>query len=562
MTNSTTKINDQTLETESGFSVSASKMITLKITKEIISKIRNWNGSNFDKARMFKIVDSMTKIEGKQSHYPLFSGYKTFIQQNIISNFDTVNKVLTEMNNLGIIEIGISERYNPYNHNKKLETLIISEAYQTEEPKYYTFTDSDEEYKYLLKCNDVRKTSNTKRLNDDQIVIPKEFLDLIPGEQLKSIIRDRMEGESIKSEANSSTNGRIVTIYSNLKKNLRSELIDNRTGFKLSSMDLKSSQFSFFLAYLKQRVRNENTVKEIIKLQNLQKTSDFYTFMAKEINVQRCAVKRLVMKMLCGDWRTHFSNFTTDCFKPETVEWFNNNNISIVCTWNKMMLKFKTLFPNIVAYMFSVMSNKTASKSKITIAYELQKMESQFMQELIKHSRRLSLKSGGEFQFFTVYDCIFFSSDYWAKVKKIMDDQISYWNNKKMLVCSVHEDRLPLISSSTTHLAPLVNNFSIVEQKVSIGKKEGREGGFNTNFSNHDTKNEISGTNEVSMSGANDYQGKMIIIDQIRVIDNNGSYAWMYRGTGKQQMKVSCKKMTKEQFLAKVNEKFRIGEWK
>lgn len=55
---------------------------------------------------------------------------------------------------------------------------------------------------------------------------------------------------------------------------------------------------------------------------------------------------------------------------------------------------------------------------------------------------------------------------------------------------------------------------------------------------------------------------KKVTLDQIRIVDNNGSSAWMYRGTGKQQMKASCKSKTKEAFLAMVNEKFKSGEWK
>lgn len=49
---------------------------------------------------------------------------------------------------------------------------------------------------------------------------------------------------------------------------------------------------------------------------------------------------------------------------------------------------------------------------------------------------------------------------------------------------------------------------------------------------------------------------------QVRIVDTHGSKAWMYRGTGKQQMMKSCKKYTKEQFIEIVNEKFRKGEWK
>jgi hypothetical protein len=53
-----------------------------------------------------------------------------------------------------------------------------------------------------------------------------------------------------------------------------------------------------------------------------------------------------------------------------------------------------------------------------------------------------------------------------------------------------------------------------------------------------------------------------VTIDKIREVNNNGSRAWEYRGTGKQRMKASLTKMDKKQFLDKVNEKFINGEWK
>lgn len=62
------------------------------------------------------------------------------------------------------------------------------------------------------------------------------------------------------------------------------------------------------------------------------------------------------------------------------------------------------------------------------------------------------------------------------------------------------------------------------------------------------------------VSGNNDT--KIVDESNIRQVDNNGSSAWMYRGTGNQQMKKSCKKYTKEQFIELVNEKFRSREWK
>ena len=141
----------------------------------------------------------------------------------------------------------------------------------------------------------------------------------------------------------------------------------------------------------------------------------------------------------------------------------------------------------------------------------------------------------------------------------------------------------------------------VLLEKVSI-EKEGREGGgsFNTNFfdetnETNETKNQKSlhfkkgqeeeqqdtslvkfeinetknETNETKIYTSTEGSGeplsprvKVISLDKIREINNNGSRAWKYRGTGKQEMKASCKKMTKEEFLAKVNEKFISGEWK
>ena len=557
--------NYQTLEIESGFSVSTNekKMITLKLTKEIVSKIRNMDITIFDKARMFKIMDSMTKIKNNIVEYPLFVGYKTFIQQNIIPNFDKVTEVLSMMNNNGLIVIGTSDRVNPYNKNKKLESLIVSDLFQTEFPNYYTFTESDIEYSYLEKCDDARKKSNTKRLNDDQIIIPNSFINLIPSLELQKIINDRLQGEVIHSEAMKSTNGRIVTIYSNLKKNLRAELIDNRTGLKLSSIDLKSSQFSFFLAYLIQRVTDLKTRNEVLKLQDLQKTSDFYTFMSNEINVPRCAVKRLVMKMLCGDWRTHFSNFSTECFNNDTVKWFNDNNLSIVCVWNRMMLKFKSLFPSIVYYMKKIMDKKTSTNSKITIAGELQIMESRFMAELIRYARSLSLSSHGEFQFFTVYDCIFFSSDYWNEVKRIVTNQITYWNSKRFLVCSFHEDRivatLPASQNKivATLQAPpsLINDFCVLLEKVSIEKEEEGEGSFNTNFFDNSTQtNSTQTTNEVSLSVAKVTKRKTSTISEMRP----GSY--QVKINGKRYCSNKKNNETREQFRVRLTNELGLSE--
>lgn len=64
------------------------------------------------------------------------------------------------------------------------------------------------------------------------------------------------------------------------------------------------------------------------------------------------------------------------------------------------------------------------------------------------------------------------------------------------------------------------------------------------------------------MVGDTNNDTKIIDESNVRQVDDHGSSAWMYRGTGNQQMKKSCKKYTKEQFIELVNEKFRSIEWK
>ena len=87
------------------------------------------------------------------------------------------------------------------------------------------------------------------------------------------------------------------------------------------------------------------------------------------------------------------------------------------------------------------------------------------------------------------------------------------------------------------------NNIKNIKQYNNI-EKDGREGGKRTDLCLHfsnDTK--INDT-------------------KIREVKDHGSIAWMYRGTGDQQIKKSTKKYTKEQFIKLINAKFMSGEWK
>lgn len=83
---------------------------------------------------------------------------------------------------------------------------------------------------------------------------------------------------------------------------------------------------------------------------------------------------------------------------------------------------------------------------------------------------------------------------------------------------------------------------------------------------NGDSEKE-NGRGQQEPQGATEHTGTLLSPEwtndtKIRKVNNNGSEAWMYRGTGTQQLKKSCKKFTREQFVELINQKFTTGEWK
>lgn len=589
--------------------------ITIKTTKIIIEQVTGM----FDiktAAKCLYLMNMMTRTTEVQDDFEFIEVPKSLIRHVINPKSSSVDSFLDLLESRGVVKSEITGN-NPYNKKQVLTRYILQPSFRA--VGFYTFTESHGKLYNELNKIRARQTNYSEALiNDDQILC--DFVDDIPAEEVRELFKQRKAGESICSTTSKSKNGcgRLNSIYTNMKKSIRSRLYDNQTGLPLTEIDLKNSQFRFFLAFLAKNQKISQEMKN--EIEELQQINDIYSFFAIHTGLERNMIKMLMIPMLCGKWTSHANK---KHFSDELIEKYKQFNRDLAKDFNTMFYFFDTNFNNITRYMVGVCKKRVQEGKNESISEYLQRPEAQFIRSILVDMKRMSKTNN--IQFFSVFDAIFFSTEHTEAVTEIIEEQIKKEAKKGVILkyevkeCATHEPTALLLDTKSPTVRKeeggkgenhLVGLFVCDDTKTPVTKTLDRKGEAE-GFEPQDCHNAALGDTPLSPSLAspllapstaqettildddeaaflkmmernqvkrtfswigeehdtkiNDTKindTKIITLDQIKEVLDHGSKAWMYRGTGKQQMKKSGKKFTQAQVLEIVNEKFKTGEWK
>ncbi len=244
------------------------------------------------------------------------------------------------------------------------------------------------------------------------------------------------------------------------------------------------------------------------------------------------------------------TDITREDIKINLLAWINNET---GFGYDKIDKLFDTLFPNIKQFM----KDKKYGGFNL-FNFELTRLETGLILPICKEIVK------NELTLISVHDCLMFRKKDKEQIFEIIkrhmeakDCMLLTWKEKKFNWNSSLENvaTLPASQSSKFVSVVIMKNYT---QRIILTTATAHSY-FVCNLEKDDTKNDGSTSGAIvntSLSVAK------VTIDKIREVNNNGSRAWEYRGTGNQRMKASLTKMDKKQFLDKVNEKFINGEWK
>lgn len=478
----------------------------LKINKITVDYIKSLGRSHQDNARMFSIMDMLTTakpIEDKRTDtvkyeitYKSHAGVKEYIRKHFAANHFKLEEILSLMTDKGLLVCDYKEKNH---YNASMLTVIIDSNFQI--PGVYTFTENDGEYKYLMKIKQKELTIKQNIWNDGRIGLLREDLDAVQDhiknnpkesyyQSLKNyvdILTRRLEGEDINSTVIKTRCGRYYSAFSSFPSELRKKLVDLETGIELACIDNKASQVSFLISVIAGETKNtaSQTMRaELEYLKRIQIESSFHDFMSEELSVSREVIKKLIMKLLFGDWRMHdqamlySQHVSTEnklkFFDPDTVRFFEEENLNIIDVWNNMVICFKKHFGEVYRYMIGIMKRK----SKASIADLTQKAEGRWMRDLqvqLKKLSRSEAKAGRSFQFSTLHDSVYFSAQYFDKVKEIFTEVNKNWEIYHNLSVSVHEHNpLSTAQQASQTTESLITNEETKNEKP-FGEKKDKE---------------------------------------------------------------------------------------
>lgn len=562
---------DQTLETESGFSVSKINkkglygMIMIKELEDIINsntikwtKCSKTTGENyipkFFFEKCYNILNCIVESKDGSVSGNMF--------EKIDSHYSDYLRFLTELELMECID----KNYSIYKHTSKKykvsKTILNEQKYEVKDSRLLAFKGHMEK----KKLKEFKKYNNSENVT---IGLSKKYVYEALSEHFSNLTADE-RSKNIKvaygnyCQINSGNifgaienDSRLHSNFTRIPKCIR-RLVYNNVE-ELVEFDIHATHIFLLPKTIENMLRNEEK-KKAVNLSYLSET--------RIANIRKDITSFTEMLESCFDSdvdvysefaKEYGQDITREDIKINLLSWINNET---GFGYDKIDAMFDTLFPYIKQYM------KDKKNGKFNVFnFELTRLETGLIlpicEEIVKAGMTL----------ISVHDCLMFrkkdQETIFGIIKKHMEEKectLLTWKEKNFNINS------SLISSSPTHLASLDNDlmdFDVVssyKQEIRTKKDSTQLGGpsyFVSNLIKNDTTcNGMSVANTSGTCGTSVYQGNVIEIDKIREIDNNGSRAWMYRGTGKQQMKASCKKMTKEQFLAKVNEKFRTGEWK
>ena len=443
---------------EPAFSASTWSRI-YRISSRIVDILRTKIPNAWDRARVISIFHELSREDDGAWTYLPMKGIKNYLRERIVPNHKQLNTILDVMKTLGLICLDNTEK----NHFGTVVSNMQIEL-QFQDSSFYTFTENHSETKYLKKIVPKTQKVMESRWNDGQITLPQDVLDTLDpdfdnvSEDFKALMQKRILGEDVKSVVSRAKCGRFFGTFSTLPSHIRDLLIDNNTGNRLACIDNKASQISFLVAYLRnntKRSAKDSMKSELDKLEQIQTSSSFHDFLTSSINskshtskeeeerdtpymcdISRNAIKKLVMKLLFGDWRWHdnaelFSKTISKTdkvkfFSKEVVEHFENNGWDILDVWIECVNCFKENFQSIYCYMIGIMNRK----EKNSVADITQKLEGDWMkglQEKLKVLVNAKKRAGIDLQFFTLHDAVYFSPEHFQEVRQVFMDHNKEW---------------------------------------------------------------------------------------------------------------------------------------
>lgn len=198
---------------------------------------------------------------------------------------------------------------------------------------------------------------------------------------------------------------------------------------------------------------------------------------------------------------------------------------------------------------------------------EFNKIESSIFSGAAKRLIKLGIKA------ITKYDSLIVKSKDESKAKEILDFYFQKANitNKTKIKENNYKTSNSKIQENIENLKECKRIKENREEENRQQEKEDRENTERENVENVETEHRgvHRGTGYAGAYTAlspdfdpTTLKSKVVEASQIRSVNNNGSLAWVYRGTGSQRLKVSQKKYTLDQVVEMVNKKFESGEWK
>lgn len=404
-------------------------MYDLKIDKEIIRELRQSDLSIKDRSYSLLILDRLVKRNHGKLEYPERKNLITSFRNSICNNHETIHRLLNFLNDLGLIVFYKDAERNEY--NKPKYSAQIDQNFHTN--NWYTLTENDIELKYIKAITEKKSGNRIKRQNDSQIGFPQYVLETIKDQYptYYELFSRKNDGEYLPTEVMKGNTGREYSLYTNMKRDIRKELIDLNTGKKLVNIDITSCQISLALGFIRECFKkpSKQLTEELEILESIQSTISFHTYFEKillenGINVSRECIKPLVFKMLFGNFNLHDKNY----FKKELIEKFEGNGFNIELIWEHFISEFKSRFSNVYFCLRHLSNN--AEKKGTTLAAILQRKESEFIISV----KALIKKNFKDLPFFTVFDSIYFPEEYKAKIKRLFQKVQHKWKKKNYFI--------------------------------------------------------------------------------------------------------------------------------
>lgn len=408
--------------------------VKLKLSKEIIEKLREsiWFENIKDRAIALLICDMLVNYDGNTLNYPAKNNMLTVFKKYICKDSTKIKLIIERLFKMHLICLDKTE-INLW--KKPLWNLQIREEYQNGE--WYNFSENDSEYNLLAKIKNRNRKKHQSKWNDGFILLPETDFENVSSDALE-IFERRHFGEVVKSRIKKTAkSGRLFGIYTNMPGDLRKKLIDGYTGNQLAEIDLKASQVSFVLSFMRNKSENHinetEIKKELAELNAIQKESSFHDYFLNlilnnglklDLEIDRDSIKPLIFKFLFGNFAKHDD---LPYFAKEIKELFDYKHYDLLKVWHLFISIVKVQFP----YFYNFMAETTykIKKKNDTLSRKMQKNESIWLEEILKALRQIS-KNDESFQYYTVHDAVYFSSEFLENVVEIFDRVNKNWKEK------------------------------------------------------------------------------------------------------------------------------------